>query len=263
MQPCLPKELLLPKCGIGTKLLNLRCTQYINPAFPPPGECAAILFINNISCDTFAFSLENSSLDFQVGLNLSTLINAMARAPIFLPESNLFRLVGILAGTSQPWSHGAAILTNPSRVQAIGRIPELQEVACFSWASNQSLGATKLAWCVYRESCCSHDLMMFPRQLRRRDRDKERPLETHLAYKQRSYLQRLFPFGKLMAWMGALFSEQKSGWMTEPRELHPAGDRSPELSIGAVVFNTFIDNPDKGIKGTLGRSGPHQAGQEC
>lgn len=167
----LPTELLLPKCGIGTKPLNLRCTQCKPPAFPPPGKCAAIVFINNISYNTLAFSLENSSLDIQVGLNLSTHINTIASAHSFLPESNLFRLVGILAGTSQPQSHGAAALTNPSREQTTGGIPELQEATCLSWASNQSLGATEcVAWCVHSEICCSHNLLMFPRQLCRRDR---------------------------------------------------------------------------------------------
>lgn len=63
-----------------------------------------------------------------------------------------------------------------------------------------------------------------------------------------------------MAWMGALFSEEKPVWKAEPRELHPAGDSSAGLSIGAVLFNTFTDTPDEKIKGTLGKSEPSWAG---
>lgn len=66
-----------------------------------------------------------------------------------------------------------------------------------------------------------------------------------------------------MVWMGAVFSEFRPVCMTEPRELHPAGDLSAGLSIGALLFNTFTDNPEKKIKGTLGKSEPHQAEQEC
>lgn len=47
-------------------------------------------FVPNKSYGTLAFSLENNSLGFPFGLNLSAQINAMANTCSFTPDSNFF-----------------------------------------------------------------------------------------------------------------------------------------------------------------------------
>lgn len=125
------------------------------PSFSPSSKSVQqFLFVPNKSYGTLAFSLENSSLGFQIDLNLSMRTNVMASTHSFMPESNLFREV-ILAGTFQTQSHGAATLTNPSREGRTGGMPELQAIAWFFPGQKPVFGSYKVGFmCLQEDLLC-------------------------------------------------------------------------------------------------------------
>jgi len=111
--------------------------------------------VPNESYSILAFSLENSSLGFQFGLNLSTQTNAMASMHSFTPEPNLFQEVN-LAGTFQTHSHGAAVVTNPPREGRTGGMPESQAVAWFFPGQKPVFGSYKAGFiCLPEELLCT------------------------------------------------------------------------------------------------------------
>lgn len=113
------------------------------------------LFVPNKSNSTLAFSLENSSLGFQFGLNLSTQINMMTSVHSFMPESNL-SLEVILAGTFQTQSHGPAIVTNPQREGRSGGNPELQANAWLFVGQKPVFGSYKAGFmCLQEDLLCT------------------------------------------------------------------------------------------------------------
>lgn len=129
----LPKQLLLPKCGIGTKSLNLRCTLYIKPPFPPSSKSMPqSLFVWSKSYVTIAFSYENSSLGLSVWLNPQHVDHYDAQhAQLHARVYSFLRCNLILAGIFLTESHSAAMVTNPLREERSGVIPKLQPIIHF------------------------------------------------------------------------------------------------------------------------------------
>lgn len=113
------------------------------------------LFLPNKSYGTLAFSLENCSLGFQFGLNLSMQTNAMTIMHSFIPDSNIFWDV-ILAGAFQTQHHSAAVVTNLSREGRTEGMPELQAFGCFFPGQKPVFGSYKVGFvCLQEDLLCT------------------------------------------------------------------------------------------------------------